>query len=332
MTAHSPTQQTDLWRPGATLAALRARAETLRAIRAYFDAAGVLEVETPLLARFSVTDPAIAAVAVPQAGTDSGAARATWFLQTSPEYAMKRLLAAGSGSIYQISKAFRCGESGRRHALEFTLLEWYRLGFDQQALMDDVANLLAHLTGTRNAIRRSYRTMFRDGTGIDPVHASDAELRAAVQRLVPGWDPDALYDRAIWLDLIFSHALAPTLGHDGPEFIFDYPLAQAALARRSPDDADCAARFELFVGGMEIANGYHELTDAAEQRARFAADNARRRQLGLPERDADPRLLAALDYGLPDCAGVALGIDRLLLLLQGRQRLEEVIAFAGERA
>lgn len=318
------------WRPGAGPELLQARAAFLRKIRGYFDAAGVLEVETPLLARYGVTDPAIHGIEVPL--TDTGSGTATWFLQTSPEYAMKRLLAAGSGSIYQISKAFRAGESGSRHAPEFTLLEWYRLGFDHHALMADVEKLLVHLAAELRCSRRAYRAMFREGTGIDPIAVSDAELRAAVSRLVPGWDPAAPFDRAIWLDLIFSHAIAPGLGRAGPEFIYDYPLAQAALARQSPEDAACAARFEVFFRGIEIANGYHELTDPVEQRARFAADNARRRHLGLPERAVDPRLLAALDHGLPDCAGVALGLDRLLAVLHGRERLEEVLAFTGELA
>lgn len=332
MTATSLAPERSSWRPSAEFTTLVRRAATLRTIRAYFEESGVLEVETPLLARFSVTDPAIHGIEVRVATPGIDLDAESWFLQTSPEYAMKRLLATGSGSIYQVTKAVRAGECGRRHTPEFTLLEWYRVGIDHHALMDDVAQLLARLLGPVRCHRRGYRAVFRDRTGADPITAGDDELRSCAERLVPGLDPAANYDRALWLDLIFSHVLSPSLGLAGPEFVYDYPMAQAALARRSPDDAECAARFELFINGMEIANGYHELTDPIEQRARFAADNERRQALGLPERAPDSRLIAALDHGLPDCAGVALGLDRLLMVMLKKERIDDVLAFASARA
>lgn len=309
----------------------RRRARLLGAIRGYFERTGAWEVETPLLGRHGVTDPALdnLRVSVP---VPSGPDQADLHLQTSPEYAMKRLLAAGSGSIFQICKAFRADESGTRHAPEFTLLEWYRVGADHHALMDDLEALLESVAGLRGCRRRRYAAVFSEHAGIDPLTASTADLAACAARRIAMHDGRWREDRALLQDLLFSHLIAPNLGRDVPEFVYDYPREQAALARLSACEPRTAERFELFMSGMEIANGFHELTDAAEQRKRFDADNARRRTLGRAEKAPDERLLAALRAGLPDCAGVALGLDRLLMVLCGKTRLSECVSFDLRRA
>jgi elongation factor P--(R)-beta-lysine ligase len=320
------------WRPAASLDALRLRADLLARTRAFFAARGVLEVETPLLAAAAVTDVHLASLSTRYAGAAGGGR--PLYLQTSPEYAMKRLLAAGAGAIFQFAKAFRDGEAGSRHNPEFTLLEWYRPGFDHHALMDEVDALLATLLGTPPAERLSYRALFARHLGVDPLTASCPDLdRAAAERglLAPPFAPD---DRDGRLDLLLSHLVEPRLPRDRPTFVFDYPASQAALARlrTDADGVVVAERFEAFAGGLELANGFHELTDAAEQRRRFAGDLARRRALGLPAVPLDERLLAALAAGLPDCAGVALGFDRLVMLAAGASSIQEVLAFPIDRA
>lgn len=275
------------WEPTCTVEALRARAEILGSIRAFFAERGVLEVQTPTLGRTSVSDTEIESL------TTTGGE----FLQTSPEYYMKRLLSAGAPSIYQIGPAYRAGESGRAHLTEFTLVEWYRLGFDDHALMAEVAVLIDSVLGPA-----PYR------------HLTHAELLAA-QR-----------DEATEPDLRFVQAVE-NLG-ESRVFITDYPAGQAALARLRPDDSGVAARFELIVGGLELANGYHELTDAEELLERMRRDNRRRRERGRPEMEPDRRLLAAMRNGLPDCAGVALGLDRLVMLALGASDIAEVVPFA----
>jgi lysyl-tRNA synthetase class 2 len=311
------------WRPSATPAALLRRAELLAGIRTFFAERGVLEVETPLLAHSGVTDPAIEALQVEAPGA------APRFLQSSPEYAMKRLLAAGSGPIYQLGKAFRAGEQGRRHNPEFTLLEWYRPGFDDHALMAEVAALLERCLGRPGWRKVSYGELFREQLGTDPHRATAAELAAVARaRLDVG---GLATDRDGWLDLLLSHCIEPTLA--GTVCVHDFPASQAALARIVEQDGVAVAqRFEFYVDGIELANGYHELLDAREQARRFAADNAARRRRGLAERAPDPRLLAALEAGLPPCSGVALGVDRLLLAASGAASLGEVLAFDWERA
>ena len=315
------------WRPSAELDALRARAALLTDIRGFFNAREILEVETPLLCSSGITDPSIEALLV-ERGASLAAPR---YLQTSPEYAMKRLLSAGSGPIFQIARAFRDGEAGARHNPEFTLLEWYRPGFDQQQLMSEVAALLELCLGVLPCHRRSYRQWFIDLLGIDPMLVSVAELEAfARSRLDPG---TLSGDKDLWLDLLMSHLLEPRLAELGVCFVYDYPESQAALARVEIEGGVAVGRrFEVYVHGLELANGYHELTDAREQRQRFERDNLRRREHGLPERPLDEHLLAALEYGLPDCSGVALGVDRLLMLATGSADIREVLAFAWERS
>ncbi|RMH22290.1 MAG: EF-P lysine aminoacylase GenX [Acidobacteria bacterium] len=314
----------DDWRPAASLENLRRRAALIARIRLFFAARGVLEVETPLLAAAAVTDLHLASFEL-----DAGGERR--YLQTSPEFAMKRLLAAGSGPIYQLGKAFRDGEVGRLHNPEFTLLEWYRPGFDHHALMDEVDAFLGEILGLPPAERIPYGELFERHLGIDPHRAGAAELRRCVRRR--DLDVEGLAEeRDPWLDVLLSHVLEPRLGRGRPTFVYDYPASQAALARLRDGDPPVAERFEVYVEGIELANGYHELVDAAEQRRRFAADLARRRERGLPAVAMDERLLAALDHGLPPCAGVALGVDRLALLATGGDALADVVAFPFDRA
>jgi lysyl-tRNA synthetase class 2 len=320
------------WRPGATPATLRGRAKLLANIRAFFAEAGVLEVETPALASAGATDPALASLTTRYLGP-SAPHGATLYLQTSPEAAMKRLLAAGSGPIYQVCRAFRDGERGRLHNPEFTLLEWYRPGWDHHRLMGEVAALVRRAVGRDLPEERlSYADAFARSLGVDPHAASPDQLRAVARRAgVPGADAIELESRDGWLDLLLTHCVEPGLGRDGLCFLHDYPATQAALARVRAGNPPVAERFELYWRGVELANGFHELADAAEQRRRFVQDNARRRAAGLPEVAADERLLSALSAGFPDCAGVALGVDRLLLLALGAERIDDVLAFSLDR-
>lgn len=294
----------------------------LAAARDFFHRRGVLEVETPLLARGTASDPHIESLPVPGAGPGR-------YLQPSPEHAMKRLLAAGVGSVYQITRAFRRGEAGSRHNPEFTLLEWYREGFDHHRLMAEVADLLGELLGVREAPEyAAYDALMARHAGIDPAATPEPELRRAA--LAAGLDPGAGLDRDGLLDLLFALRVQPRLGHRGPCFVHGYPPSQAALARIGPDGR--AARFECFLRGLELANGYHELADPGEQRARMEADNRRRRRAGQGEVGVDEALLAALEAGLPGCAGVAVGFDRLVMLRAGVEDIRQVLAFPWERA
>ena len=321
------------WRPGASLDLLRRRARLLARVRAFFADRLVMEVETPVLAAAGVTDPHLENLQTVFAMAGETPGRPL-YLQTSPEYAMKRLLAAGSGPIYQIGKVFRDGETGRLHNPEFTLVEWYRPGFGYHDIMEDTEDLLIYTLGIDYCRRLSYAAAVREYAGLDPLAASDAEIKNCALKLglVGGNRRDM--ERDDYLDFILSEKVAPQLGQDRPAFLCEYPASQAALARiiEAPGAAPVAARFEVFIQGVEIANGFEELTDAEEQRQRFEQDNARRRRLGLLEKPIDQRLLAAMAYGLPDCAGVALGLDRLLLVQTGRRDLDEVLAFAHDRA
>ncbi len=320
------------WRPFASLAMLQARAELLAAIRDFFRQAGVLEVETPVCSRFAVTDPAIESLTSRYTGPGAPAGLGL-FLHTSPEFPMKRLLAAGSGPIYEICKVFRDGELGRRHNPEFTLLEWYRPGFDHRQLMGEVAELINRLLPEPRPVERlAYAEAFHRHLGID-IQAFDATgLQQVAQREQISGAESLQLDWDGWLDLLLSHAIEPHLGRGTLCFLYDYPVSQAALARVRPGNPPVAERFELYLEGMEIANGFHELSDADEQRRRFEADNQNRRAAGLVEPPMDEYLLAALQAGLPDCAGVALGIDRLLMQVSGAEQIRQVLAFPFERA
>ncbi|NLO79872.1 MAG: EF-P lysine aminoacylase GenX [Xanthomonadaceae bacterium] len=322
---------TQLWRPAASLENLRRRAEILASVRRFFAERGVLEVETPVLIGSAAADPNLASFSVPYSGPGAPASGRLW-LQTSPEFAMKRLLAAGSGCIYQICRVFRPDERGRRHNPEFTMLEWYRLGYDHHRLMAEVTELVSVILGPRPVEVLSYREAFRRFAAIDPFQCATAELkaRAAAQSIpLPALADD---DRDGWLDLLFSELVSPRLGQGTFSYVCDFPASQAALARlRMDGEVEVAERFELFIDGMEIANGYHELTDPAEQRRRFERERARRQAAGQPESGVDERLLAALAAGLPACAGVALGLDRLVMVAVGASHIDEVMAFPIER-
>lgn len=291
-----------------------------------------MEVETPVLAPAAGTDPAIEPLR--SCFTGPGHAHGLdLYLQTSPEYHMKRLLAGGSGPIYQISRAFRDGEAGRRHNPEFTLLEWYRPGFDHGALMDEVAALVMVVLGrTMPVARRSYQSLFGQYIGIDPLTCDTKDLsRWAREQDVPGADALQL-DRDGWLDLLLTTCIEPNLGRDELTFVTHYPASQAVLARLNPEDPRTAARFELYLDGLELANGFWELSDPDEQRGRFEVDRAARAAAGQPDIALDEAFLHALIAGLPDCAGVALGLDRLLMCRLGASDIDQVMAFSLLRA
>ncbi len=293
----------------------------------------MLEVETPLLGAATATDLHLASLST----TLHGPPPRTLWLQTSPELHMKRLLAAGSGPIWQLGKAFRDGESGRRHNPEFTMLEWYRPGWDHHQLMDEVEALLRatlpELVDEHAGERLTYRQAFLRHAGIDPFAADATTLQRRASELgVAAADAAADWPREEWLHLLLATAVEPQLGHGEVTFIHDFPAAEAALARVRDENPPVAERFEAFVAGVELANGYHELADPLEQRRRFEHDLAARRERGLPAVAADGRLLAALSHGLPDCAGVALGFDRLVMLALGADHIDEVIAFPVNRA
>jgi lysyl-tRNA synthetase class 2 len=315
------------WQPTATIECIRARAALLAKLRQFFAVRGILEVETPLLCSSGITEPAIEPLIVERGVSLTQ----PHYLQTSPEYAMKRLLAAQGESIYQISKAFRDGEAGARHNPEFTLLEWYRPGFDHHRLMAEVADLVRLCLGERPQQKRSYRQLFLDILQIDPFTASADELQDTARLHL---DTGTLSGgRDMWLDLLMSHLIEPRLADLGMCFVYDYPASQAALSQIADvEGVPVGQRFELYVDGLELANGYCELTDPAEQRLRFERDNVRRREYGRPERPLDERLLAAMEHGLPDCSGVALGVDRLLMLVTGASDIRDVLAFDWERS
>ena len=315
------------WQPTADPDILRARAGLLARIRAFFASRDILEVETPLLCGAGITDPAIEPLAV-ERGTSLKQRR---YLQTSPEYAMKRLLACHGLPIFQLARAFRDGEAGARHNPEFTLLEWYRPGFDHHALMAEVAELVSCCLGERPLHYFSYRHLFLDILALDPFTAALDELQSVARARL---DTGTLSgDRDLWLDLLMSHLIEPQLAGRGMCFVYDYPASQAALARiETIDGVAVGHRFELYVDGMELANGYFELLDPTEQRERFEQDNLRRREQGLPEHPLDERLLAALEHGLPACSGVALGVDRLLMIASGVADIRKVLAFDWARA
>lgn len=289
-----------------------------------------MEVETPILGRRGVTDPNIDGISAHHAALAEGQTR-SW-LQTSPEYHMKRLLAAGSGSVYQVSRVFRDGERGRKHNPEFSMLEWYRPGFTDTGLMSEVADLVCGWLGCSRPVSLPYREAMARFASIDPFAISDNQLAMRCQQwLEPG--QAAALGRDGCLDLLMGFVVEPALAGEGPVFITGYPESQAALARVTEQRGMRQAhRFELYVEGMELCNGYWELTDPAEQRRRFAADNRLRRQAGKPEMAVDQALLQALDAGVPECAGVALGLDRLLMLKLGVKDIADVLAFPAERA
>jgi lysyl-tRNA synthetase class 2 len=324
----------ETWRPTASRAHLELRARLLARARRFFAARGVLEVDTPLVVNAPVTDVHLHSVPVCLEPQADAAMRAQYFLHTSPEYAMKRLLAAGSGDIYQICHVVRGQERGRLHNAEFTLIEWYRVRYSLEQLMDEVEALVRELLADdrRAGERLSYREAFLKELRLDPFTAPLQELEQAAQACGFAATGSAQPQRDELLELLMATRIGPRLGRAALTFVHHYPATQAALARVDPQDSRAALRFELYCEGVELANGFHELSKAAEQRARFEADLEERRRRGLPLPAIDERLLAALEAGLPECAGVALGFDRTLMLACGAEQIDAVLPFPIERA
>jgi lysyl-tRNA synthetase class 2 len=317
------------WRPTATIETLRKRAQLLERTRAFFAQRGVLEVETPLISHAATTELHLSSWQV-YSPRDNGQPR---YLHTSPELAMKRLLAAGSGDIYQLCKVFREAEEGNRHNPEFTLLEWYRLGFDMYAMMREVETFLLGLlpnSMTVSVEQISWQQAFMRYADCDPFEATANELQAIYVRH-KGQSVENM-NMQDWYDLLMSQVIEPSLPRDRLVFITHYPASQASLARLNTHDSRLAERFEVFAGGLELANGFHELTDAKEQRQRIEDEIRQRKQAGLPEIKTDEHFLAALEYGMPDCRGVAIGFDRLVMLATGEKDITKVLSFSFSNA
>ena len=319
------------WKPSANLKAIKLRAELYTLIRRFFAERNVLEVETPVLSQAGNTDPNIESFQLHFVGPKAAGGGQRW-LRTSPEYPLKRMLAAGVGDCYELGRVFRNGEAGRRHNPEFTMLEWYRVGQTHHQLMDETAVLVKdalHLAGRRATVRDvSFRQLYQDSFGFDPLTASEGELRGPL--VVFDIDPNGL-TRDDWLDLLMTHLIQPAIPANRILLVYDYPASQCALAKVRPGDVPVAERFEVFVGPLELANGYHELTDASEQRERFGRDLGMRQKRASIQPPVDERLLAAMPK-LPECAGVALGVDRLLMAMLGSDRIADVMAFPFDRA
>ena len=315
------------WRPTASIDNIQARAFMFARVRAFFADRNVLEVETPIVSLAENTDPNITCFSV---ATESSLR----FLHTSPEYAMKRLLAAGSGDIFQITKVFRKGEIGRFHNPEFTLLEWYRTEWHYRHLMDEVDALVWYVlnnsTTQHDSLRLSYRQVFQQFVGVDPFRETLDDLTACTHKF--GLDIQHRLNRDECLDFLMSHVVAQAFPRNRLTYVFDYPASQAALAAIRKDTPPVAERFEVFWGNLELANGYQELADASEQRDRFTQEQQQRGRRRISEIAYDDRLISALNHGLPKCSGVALGLDRLLMLVTGAQHIREVLTFPWGRA
>jgi lysyl-tRNA synthetase class 2 len=311
------------WQATASWQALEQRAETLQQIRQFFSDKGVLEVETPVLMRGATTDVYLDSI---QANVDVSGVSETLYFQTSPEFALKRLVATHKQSVYQIAKAFRNGEAGNRHNPEFTMLEWYRPGMSFDGLMKEVAALVSGLLGVKAVEFHSYRELFSERVGVDPFACNvDFLQRACLEKAGCDMAGEPL---EACLDLLMSHCVEPDLGHGALTFVYDFPAGQAALSKiHEVNGVKVARRFELYVNGSELANGYDELLDAKEQEVRFKEDNQQRKVLGKSEMPWDEKLVQALGTGLPECCGVALGIERLLMVRYGYQRISDVMAF-----
>lgn len=317
------------WQPTASMSALKARAQVIQTVRTFLTNRGVLEVDTPILGKYTTTDRHIHSLTT-HCFVPGNASLQKRFLQTSPEFAMKRLLAAGSGPIFQMGKAFRQDPHGRQHNPEFTLLEWYRPGFDHHRLMQEVADLLQLVLGTDKTQTITYQQVFERTLGVCPMQSPVKALKALADKHDIHIDlPTTDSARNTWLDVLMSHLIEPTLGHQCPLFIYDYPLSQGGFAKTNADGLT-TARFEVYINGIELANGYHEITCADEQQACFDRDNQRRAADQVEKIAPDTALLHALKAGLPDCAGVALGIDRLIMIALKTACIDDVIAFPIE--
>lgn len=319
------------WQPSASIPQLRQRAQLLASIRQFFAERGVLEVDTPAMSHATVTDVHLHTFKTQFIGPNYAKGQAV-YLMTSPEFHMKRLLAAGSGCIYQINKAFRNEENGRYHNPEFTMLEWYRVGFDHHDLMAEMDELLQMILGTKPSDKITYQQAFLQVLKVCPLAGSMPQLKQVAATLGLSDIAEPEQDRDTLLQLLFSIGIEPHIGQSAPVMVYDFPASQAALAKINQEDARVADRFEVYFKGIELANGFHELEDAKEQLARFEQDNQQRLEMGLKPQPIDHHLIAALEAGLPSCAGVALGIDRLIMLAIGCDHIDQVTAFAFPRA
>lgn len=323
--------ETASWQPSAPIANLLKRAEIMNEIRRFFSDRGVREVETPAMSQATVTDVHLVPFDTQYVGP--GAADGLkLYLMTSPEYHMKRLLAAGSGPIYQLGRSFRNEESGRYHNPEFTMLEWYRPHYDMYRLMNEVDDLLQQVLECESAEMLTYQQAFQRHLDVDPLSADKAQLREVAETLGVGDVAHQEDDRDTLLQLLFAVGVEVNIGRDKPAFVYHFPATQASLAEISTEDHRVAERFEVYFKGIELANGFRELTDSAEQRLRFEQDNRKRAARGLPVQPIDENLLDALSAGIPDCAGVALGVDRLIMLALKAESISEVIAFPVDRS
>lgn len=326
----------DNWKPSASITTLQERARLFARIRQYLDGQEMMEVDTPMLSANATVDLHIDSF-VTTFRPIGASSKQSCYLHTSPEFPMKRLLAAGSGDIYSLGRVFRNGEAGGRHNPEFTMLEYYRLGMDQHQLMDDMTLLLSSVTAFKEVKRVSYGKVFQEKLGLNPHGASDEVLSALVQKHVDKGLSGL--GRNDCLDLLFSNRIEPELGLGragelNGVYVYDYPASMAALARLHTNDQgdQVAARFELFTNGVELANGYHELTHAEEQQTRFRTEQIKRKEQGKPVYPYDHRLIESLRSGMPDCAGVAIGLDRLLMLMLNKKKIADVVAFDFFRA
>ena len=314
------------WQPTATIEQLKQRADIVQTIRQFFAQRNVMEVDTPAMSHATVTDIHLHTFQTEFVGPGYADGRKLYFM-TSPEFHMKRLLAAGSGCIYQICKSFRNEENGRYHNPEFTMLEWYRVGFDHHQLMDEMDAMLQLVLQCGQAERMTYQQAFLKVLGVCPLEASMAELKTAAASLGLSDIADPEDDRDTLLQLLFSVGVEEKIGQSVPVFVYDFPASQAALAKINAQDPRVADRFEVYFKGIELANGFHELDNPKEQLKRFEEDNAKRMEMGIATQPIDHHLIAALESGLPQCAGVALGVDRLIMLSLECDHIDQVTAF-----
>ena len=319
------------WQPAAPIKQLKQRALLIRQIRDFFFERDVMEVDTPAMSHATVTDVHLHTFQTEFVGPGYAGGQKLFFM-TSPEFHMKRLLAAGSGCVYQIAKAFRNEENGRYHNPEFMMLEWYRVGFDHHKLMDEMDDLLQLVLKSDKAERMTYQNAFLNVLGVCPLEGSMEELKACAGSLGLSDIAHPEEDRDTLLQLLFSIGVEPKIGQTVPAFVYDFPASQAALAKINPQDNRVADRFEVYFKGIELANGFHELDNPQEQLQRFEEDNQKRIEMGLEPQPIDHHLIEALKAGLPSCAGVALGIDRLIMLAMGHDHIDEVTAFPFPRS
>ena len=319
------------WQPSASIASLKSRARIMATIRQFFEQRQVMEVETPTLSQTTVTDVHLHTFETTFVGPGFADGKRL-YMQTSPEFHMKRLLCAGSGAIYQMSKAFRNEESGRHHNPEFTMLEWYQPDYDHMTLINEVDELLQIVLGTQSCDIITYQQLFMTYLKLDPLSADIETIRDVALPYDFGDFVVTESNKDTLLQCLFCFVIEPQIGLEKPIAVYNFPASQAALAQLDSTDERVARRFEFYYRGIELANGFHELQDATEQLDRFKQDNRERQQDGLVEQPIDYRLIEALAHGLPNCAGVALGIDRLVMLALKQSHIQDVISFDVSRS